>query len=258
MSAQPTATAQPRQTLYREIIILLALSLGASAIWSVFNFIELLAQPGTLSDQTIAMNRARAAEDLPWLDLARQLTAIAISLAPAALALHFLHSDRGNPFRLLGMDSRRAWFDNLTGVGLAALIGIPGLGLYLVARELGFNTTIQTAALYEHWWTIPVLILLALKNSLLEEIIVVGYLATRLKQLSWSPVAIIVASALLRGFYHLYQGIGGFIGNVVMGAVFAAFYLRYGRIMPLIIAHFILDIVAFVGYALLVDHLSWL
>ena len=35
---------------------------------------------------------------------------------------------------------------------------------------------------------------------------------------------IVVASALLRGSYHLYQGWGGFVGNAIMGLVFAEYY----------------------------------
>ena len=31
------------------------------------------------------------------------------------------------------------------------------------------------------------------------------------------PVILIV-SALIRGSYHLYQGFGGFVGNLIMGA----------------------------------------
>ena len=54
----------------------------------------------------------------------------------------------------------------------------------------------------------------------------------------------------LRGSYHLYQGFGAFIGNVVMGLVFGEWFRRRGRVMPLVIAHTLLDIVAFVGYQL--------
>lgn len=65
-------------------------------------------------------------------------------------------------------------------------------------------------------------------------------------------------SALIRGAYHLYQGFGGFLGNLVMGLVFGLVYRRTGRVGPLIVAHTLLDVVAFVGYALLRGHLSWL
>ena len=60
----------------------------------------------------------------------------------------------------------------------------------------------------------------AVQNAILEEVIVVGYLLRRLGQLGWTPGTALVASAVLRGSYHLYQGIGGFIGNMVMGVVF--------------------------------------
>ncbi|GAA4957356.1 hypothetical protein GCM10023238_25050 [Streptomyces heliomycini] len=42
---------------------------------------------------------------------------------------------------------------------------------------------------------------------------------------------------MLRGSYHLYQGIGGFIGNMVMGVVFVYLYRRWGRVGPLVVAH---------------------
>jgi membrane protease YdiL (CAAX protease family) len=66
-----------------------------------------------------------------------------------------------------------------------------------------------------------------------------------------STNAQIVISALVRGSYHLYQGFGGFVGNFVMGLAFGWFYRRFGRLTPLVVAHFLLDAASFVGYALL-------
>ena len=44
-----------------------------------------------------------------------------------------------------------------------------------------------------------------------------------------------------------------------MGVVFALFFLRTKRVMPLIVAHTLLDVFAFVGYTVLPDELlSWL
>jgi hypothetical protein len=65
-------------------------------------------------------------------------------------------------------------------------------------------------------------------------------------------------SAGLRGTYHLYQGFGGFVGTAIMGVMFGLFYARFGRVLPLVVAHTILDVVSFVGYALLKDHLTFL
>jgi membrane protease YdiL (CAAX protease family) len=103
-----------------------------------------------------------------------------------------------------------------------------------------------------------VLILSAVQNSVVEEVIVVGYLLRRLGQLGWTPMAALLASSLLRGTYHLYQGIGGFVGNAVMGAIFVLLYRRWGRVGPLVAAHALIDIVAFVGYALLAGKVDWL
>ena len=137
-------------------------------------------------------------------------------------------------------------------------IGIPGLGLYLGARELGLNTQVQASALADNWWTVPVLILSAFENAMLEEVIMIGYLFTRFAQLGWRIPVIIIVSALIRGSYHLYQGFGGFVGNLIMGVIFGLIYLKWKRVTPLIVAHTLLDIGSFVGYALLAPHVSWL
>ena len=67
-----------------------------------------------------------------------------------------------------------------------------------------------------------------------------------------------VAQAVLRGAYHLYQGLGGFVGNVVMGLVFGRVWQRTNRLWALVGAHTLIDVVAFLGYALLAGVVSWL
>ena len=62
----------------------------------------------------------------------------------------------------------------------------------------------------------------------------------------------------MRAAYHLYQGFGGFLGNLAMGTVFAVLYRRWGRAMPFIWAHLIIDATAFLGYYYLGGHVSWL
>jgi membrane protease YdiL (CAAX protease family) len=130
--------------------------------------------------------------------------------------------------------------------------------LYALARIIGINTNVQASGLGDNWWTVPVLILSAVENALLEEVVMIGFLFTRLRQLNWNVIAIIATSAIIRGSYHLYQGIGGFIGNLIMGVIFGLIYLRWKRVGPLIVAHTLLDITAFVGYALVAPHVDWL
>lgn len=141
---------------------------------------------------------------------------------------------------------------------LAAIIGIPGLGFYWAAHALGFNTTVRAADLQHVWWTAPVLIGLAGMNAVLEETVMIGYLFTRWGQIGWSTTMVIVTSAIIRGTYHLYQGWGGFIGNIVMGLFLGWVFSRRCRLLPLIVAHAFLDIISFLGYAYLAGRVSWL
>ncbi len=87
---------------------------------------------------------------------------------------------------------------------------------------------------------------------------VLGYLLHRLGQLGVPAGRAIAASALVRGSYHLYQGFGGFVGNAAMGVIFGVLYRRWGRVTPLVLAHTLIDAVAFAGYAVLHGHVSWL
>ncbi|MBB2944666.1 membrane protease YdiL (CAAX protease family) [Actinoplanes lutulentus] len=240
-----------------EIAIVLLLSLGQSAAYAIVSLAAKLTAAAPLAQQTAVLNAPQSAR--PYLDLTRQLLGIFFELIPVALVLFLLLRDRISPSRELGIDYRRPRFDLGWGFGLAAAIGIPGLLLVYASLQLGINAQIVPSALAPYWWTVPVLILSALQNSILEEVIVVGYLVTRLRTMNLSLVWIVAISAVVRGSYHLYQGFGAFIGNAVMGVVFALFFIRTKRVMPLIVAHALLDITAFVGYQLLPDNwLDWL
>ncbi|MFH9612064.1 CPBP family intramembrane glutamic endopeptidase [Streptomyces sp. NPDC017448] len=248
--------AVSRRALRSETVLVLALSLGASGVSALISFVGSLTKPGGLKDQAATLNGSYA-PDRPWLDLAWQMFGIATALVPVALVAHLLLRE-GASLRTIGFDRAEPWFDLGRGTLVAAGIGSAGLAFYLVARATGFNLTVVPESLPEVWWKFPVLILSAIQNSVVEEVIVVGYLLRRLGQLGWTPMAALAASSVLRGSYHLYQGIGGFIGNVVMGVVFVLLYRRWGRVGPLVVAHALLDIGAFVGYALLAGRVDWL
>jgi membrane protease YdiL (CAAX protease family) len=245
-----------RRILRSETVLVLALSLGASGVSALISFVGSLTKPGALKEQAATLNSSYA-PGRPWLDLAWQLFGIATALVPVALVAHLLIRE-GASLRVIGFDRTRPRSDLGRGVLIAAAIGSAGLAFYLLARAAGFNLTVVPESLPGVWWKYPVLILSALQNSVVEEVIVVGYLLRRLGQLGWTPMAALVASSVLRGSYHLYQGIGGFVGNMVMGVVFVLLYRRWGRVGPLVVAHALLDIGAFVGYALLAGKVGWL
>jgi membrane protease YdiL (CAAX protease family) len=253
----PDAPAIDRTRLGLEVVIVLGLSLGQSAVYSVLRIIERLTRNVPLAQQSSTLN-ASVTPDRPWLDLSYQLVGIVFALMPVLLALYLLDLTDPPAGRTIGFDLTRPRFDLGFGALIAVLIGVPGLALYELARAIGINTDVHASGLGDHWWTVPVLILSAVGNAVLEEVVVIGYLFTRLRQLGWNVVAIIALSAIIRGSYHLYQGIGGFVGNLIMGVIFGLIYLRWKRVGPLVVAHSLLDITAFVGYALLAPHVSWL
>ena len=245
MSDGWTSPQQRRRTWF-EIALVLGLSLGQSGIYSIVAIIRRLTQTEALADQTATINKPLA--DQPIFDLIYQLLSVGFSLVPVLLVFWLLAKPGLSAAKQIGFTTDQPWRDTGRGFGLAALIGIPGIAFYLIGHAIGITVTIVPTALNTYWWTLPVLILAAARAALEEEIIVVGYLFTRLRQLGWGPWRIIFASAILRGSYHLYQGFGPFIGNVVMGIVFGLAYQRWGRTMPLVIAHFLLDVVSFTGY----------
>lgn len=242
--------ASPRR-LRAEVLIVLGLSLGQSAVYSVVQLLDKMTR-APLAEATSTLNRSQNSRE--YFDLTYQLLDIAFALVPVVLVFYFLSAQRQadslSAFARLGFNVARPGRDLLQGLGLAAAIGIPSLGLYAAGRALGITTAIIPSGLDAYWWTVPVLVLSAVRHAIVEEVIVVGYLLDRFGKFGWSTPLAIVLSALLRGSYHLYQGFGPFIGNAIMGLLFAWLYTKTKRVMPLVVAHALLDIVAFVGFSL--------
>jgi membrane protease YdiL (CAAX protease family) len=232
---------------------MLAVTFGVSAVVAVLQLTD--AVLSGLPGYRVRLNPNQSHYDL--INLGLNLVSVTQLVAWGGLALYLLWRSGIRPGDIgLGRIGLRP--DVLGGLGLAALIGIPGLGLYLVARTLGLNAEVEASGLHSSWWRIPVLVLAAFANGFAEEVVVVGYLITRLRQLGLTRSRAVLVSSLLRGVYHLYQGFGAGLGNVAMGLVFGSAWCRTGRLWPLVIAHGLIDTVAFVGYALLADHLDWL
>ena len=249
------ATAPPRRVLYLEMFLVLMVSLGESAIYATLSIVEKLTRNVPLGQQTTSMNNS-AVPDRPWLDLAYQVAYIVLPLAPVALCLYLLAvhlRPAEGPFRAMGFDLTRPWRDLGWGSAIFAGIGVAGLAFYLGAVALGLNTQVSPANLSANWWTVPVLVLLAIKNAVLEEVLMVGFLFTRWAQTGRAMWIIVVISAVVRGMYHLYQGWGGFAGNLLMGLIFGWLFLTVlkRRVMPLVVTHSWLDIFSVLGAPLL-------
>ena len=262
------------RTVRWEIAIVLGLSLGRSAVYAVVQLID-KATRAPLGEQTTVLNPT--VNDRWIFDLVYQLLDIGFALVPVALVLHLMWLRGRNPFRTLGLDLRRPGRDLAWGVGLFLAMGLGTLAVYAGGRAAGITTAIVANAMDPSWYAVPVLLLSAARHALLEEVIVVAWMVDRLGYLQQlraaglarhpapalpSPAAtglflpvrvwtVVLALAVLRAGYHLYQGVGPGIGNALMGVVFTLFFVRHRRVVPLVVAHFLLDAVGFVAFPLL-------
>ena len=236
-----------RRRIGVEIGIVLGLSLGASAVYSIVAIINRLTREEALSQQTATLNASLS--DRQIFDLVYQLLAVFFDLMPVALVCYLLYNATRPHLARLGLSFERPARDLGWGVVLALAVGIPGLAFYFFGRAIGISVSVVPTALDAYWWTVPVLLLSAVRAAITEEVIVVGYLFERLGRLGWGRWRIIVSSAVLRGSYHLYQGFGAFVANLAMGVLFGWLYTKYGRLLPLVVTHFLLNAAVFVGYA---------
>src|SRR5262249_45526401 len=129
-----------RPVLRNEVLLILGVSAGVWVTNSLLSLLDKLTRAKPLASQTTQMN-VSVTPDRPWLDLLIQLTSILFTVVPALFAIHLLNRD-GDAKRVLGIDRTRPVFDGGAGILLAAAIGIPGIGLYVLARAIGINTTV--------------------------------------------------------------------------------------------------------------------
>jgi membrane protease YdiL (CAAX protease family) len=238
--------ALDRARLWQEVVIVLSLSLLASAVGAV---ISLLTAP--VAGVTVFSSDQSG-------QFALQLANFVFGLAPVALVFYLIrvNEEPAGAFGLaapLGIGP-----DAGLGALLGAVVSIAGVGVYLGSVAVHVNRFVVPVPPLGHWWTVPMLVLNSVQAGLIEEVIVVGYLITRLRQVGWTAAAAVGASALLRGSYHLYQGWGGFAGNLLLGLFFGVVFLRIRRTWPLVIGHALVDTLAGVGYLLFRNHLPGL
>lgn len=242
----PSPASPSRARLWWEIAIVLGLGLGQSAIYSIVTIIDRSTREQSLSQQTATLNPTLSSREV--FDLIYQLLDITFALVPVLLVCFLLWMPQRPHLARLGINGARPVSDGIRGLVLALIIGAGGIAIYLGAKALNLGVTVNPAGLDQYWWTVPVLLLSALRAGIQEEFVVIGYLFARLRDVGWKTWQIILGAAILRGSYHLYQGFGAFVGNLIMGLIFGWLYSRWGRVLPFVIAHFLIDAAIFVGY----------
>lgn len=87
---------------------------------------------------------------------------------------------------------------------------------------------------------------LVLMNPLYEELFA-GYVMKTLNQYN-GPILAVGASVFIRVLYHLYQGPLSVLHVVPLGLIFGAWYVRTGRLWPLVVGHMALDLFSLAHY----------
>jgi membrane protease YdiL (CAAX protease family) len=256
-----TAVAEPttgrREYFGLELWAVLGVSFGISGLTALLSLIrDQITIQGGIANANVSVVSAPATVH-EWLDLLDDLAQVLNGLGPPFLVVVLLLRSFGRPGLGIGLDRVRRR-ELLGGVGLAALIGLPGLGLVWISHELGFNGHLIVVSFPDVWYRVPVLLLDAFQNGAAEELVVLAFMLTRLRQLGWSSERAVITSATLRGSYHLYQGVGAFFGNMVMGLIFGTIFQRTKRVWPFVIAHTLLDAFSFIGYVYLHNHIDWI
>lgn len=129
-----------------------------------------------------------------------------------------------------------ASFTLMWGGGLA----IPYIYSLVTLQTFPYHGPISSFSDSSLWLLVPFLVL----NPFFEEILVRGYLMTEWIDLRKSVVLATFISLAFQTSYHLYYGI---FGATIVGfglSVFAIYYAKSRRLMPIILAHMLWDLTA--------------
>jgi membrane protease YdiL (CAAX protease family) len=140
----------------------------------------------------------------------------------------------------IGADLR----DTIIGVGLMVLVYVISAVIQTIAASVA-PSIVETAAKVLRLGEplgLGTVAVTSLVNSVFEEVFVCAYVIAALREKRGVAVAVNVSVAL-RVTYHLYQGALGALTIAPIGLLFAYWYVRSGRLWPVIVAHALLDFI---------------
>jgi membrane protease YdiL (CAAX protease family) len=154
---------------------------------------------------------------------------------------------------------RRSWRDigvkfKLADVGMAFLLFVGGSIAFAVVQSAISASLPMTANSAQAAANGPGLrtlgwvgVLFILLNPVFEELIARGYFISELALVTRSEWIPPVASALLQGSYHLYQGVPAAAGITAGFLVWSFYFHQTRRLAPVVLAHLFADAYAFLG-----------
>jgi membrane protease YdiL (CAAX protease family) len=166
------------------------------------------------------------------------------AMVPLAL---FLLKRTGQGPDVLGLGAPSFKRDVLPGLGIAAAAF--GIEILMILPFAAFFT--HHASLVNHvavgnvpkYYVIEGIVMSAV-TAVTEEVLVNGYLLTRLGQLGWTPRGSLILSLFLRTSYHVYYGLGLLL-TVPFGYLVTRSFQKHHKLNRPIVAHFLFDAVLF-------------
>jgi hypothetical protein len=164
------------------------------------------------------------------------------AMVPLAL---FLLARTGQSPRVLGLGLPSFRRDIFPGIGLAAasfgaeiVLLIPLAPILTRYSSLVSKTPVGHVPGYYVVWAL----VMSITTAISEEVLVNGYLITRLDQLGWTSNHALALSLLLRTSYHVYYGLG-FLLTIPFGYFVTRSFQKHRQLNRPIAAHFIFDAV---------------
>lgn len=157
------------------------------------------------------------------------------------LALLWVPVLRRRGWRLTSITHAFRLRDVAHGLGLSAVsYAASGVASFCISLA-GVTPAADAALTVDAPINLTAIVLVSAINPIFEEFIHLGFIANLLRQRS--DEFALVATVVARTIIHLYQGPEGAAGIVALGALWAAYYFRTGRLWPVILAHAIMDAV---------------
>jgi len=121
-----------------------------------------------------------------------------------------------------------AWYAAYWSAFVLAFVALPTFGETVRSMQVGGKLS---------WW---VIILMSVFNPLAEEFLYLGFITNVMAREGFQVA--LLAGILARVLVHVYQGPAGLISAIAVGVVFGTYYLRSGRLWPVVAAHALADL----------------
>jgi membrane protease YdiL (CAAX protease family) len=196
--------------------------------------------------------RLRRILELPKVDTRERLTLYASTIAFQWLAVAitgwrvWVHGFTAAQLGLVVPDRARIAISSVAGILILA--GLQWMNLRRIGRHpLQMRGVLQSLAeriLPRTGVELLPYFALAVTAGVCEEFLYRGFAMAAMNQVSLATWSVVLFSSALFGLAHLYQGRAGIVSTLVLGTVFGLARIAYDSLVPVILWHIAVDVVA--------------